>query len=223
LAEWLTGALAAFAVIVPVELPDKTFVATLVLSTRYRPLPVWAGVTAAFGVQCALAAAAGRVLALLPEQPVRIAAALLFLAGAVLLVRGARDADRAEAEQEQEFNRELDERAPASPAVASTGVTDKAGQARTGWRAFGASFLVLFLAEWGDLSQLLTAGLVASGRPAIPVFIGSWLGLAFVAGMGVLLGRVLLRYVSLRIVRYVGAAVCTLLAAVITYQIIVQL
>ena len=47
--EWVTAALAAFAVIVPVELPDKTFVATLVLSTRYQPLPVWAGVTAAFG------------------------------------------------------------------------------------------------------------------------------------------------------------------------------
>ena len=92
----------------------------------------------------------------------------------------------------------------------------------TGWRAFSASFLVLFLAEWGDLSQLLTAGLVASGRPVVPVFFGSWLGLAFVAGMGVLLGRVLLRYVSLRIVRYVGAAVCLTLATVIAYQVVVD-
>lgn len=199
--EWLTAALAAFAVIVPVELPDKTFVATLVLSTRYQPLPVWAGVTAAFGVQCAIAAAAGRVVALLPEQPVRIAAALLFLVGAILLLRGAREADRAEAEQEQEF-------------------AQKARETRTGWRAFGASFLVLFLAEWGDLSQLLTAGLVASGRPAVAVFAGSWLGLAFVAGVGVLLGRVILRYVSLRVVRYVGAAVCLGLATLITFQVV---
>jgi putative Ca2+/H+ antiporter (TMEM165/GDT1 family) len=202
--EWVTAALAAFAVIVPVELPDKTFVATLVLSTRYQPLPVWAGVTAAFGVQCAIAAAAGRAVALLPEQPVRIAAALLFLVGAVLLVRGAREADRAEAEQEEEYAR-------------------KAGEARTGWRAFGASFLVLFLAEWGDLSQLLTAGLVASGRPVVPVFLGSWLGLSFVAGVGVLLGRVLLRYISLRIVRLVGAAVCFVLVVVITVQVVTHL
>jgi putative Ca2+/H+ antiporter (TMEM165/GDT1 family) len=201
--EWVTAALAAFAVIVPVELPDKTFVATLVLSTRYQALPVWAGVTAAFGVQCAIAAAAGRVVALLPEQPVRIAAALLFLVGAVLLLRGAREADRAEAEQEEEF-------------------AQKAGERRTGWRAFGASFLVLFLAEWGDLSQLLTAGLVASGRPVVPVFLGSWLGLSFVAGVGVLLGRVLLRYISLRMVRIVGAGVCFALAAVITVQVIAQ-
>ena len=48
--DWLTAALAAFVVIVPVELPDKTFVATLVLATKYRPWPVWLGVTAAFGV-----------------------------------------------------------------------------------------------------------------------------------------------------------------------------
>lgn len=235
--EWLTAALAAFAVIVPVELPDKTFVATLVLSTRYRPLSVWAGVTAAFGVQCALAATAGRLVALLPDQPVRIAAALLFLTGAVLLVRGARNADRAEAEQEQEFSRELEERSnleqrsntdersgtAEGTAAASTGAAAKGGQARAGWRAFSASFLVLFLAEWGDLSQLLTAGLVASGRPVVPVFVGSWLGLSFVAGLGVLLGRVLLRYVSLRVVRYVGAGVCAVLAAVITYQVIAHL
>lgn len=252
--EWLTAALAAFVVIVPVELPDKTFVATLVLATRYRPLTVWAGVTAAFGVQCALAATAGRVVALLPEQPVRIVAALLFLAGAGLLVRGARDADRAEAEQEQEFGRELEQRTAheqeSRPEQASlpkpadaqdpTNAADRAnghkgrggasaeaaartGAAASGWRAFSASFLVLFLAEWGDLSQLLTAGLVASGRPVVPVFVGSWLGLSFVAGLGVLLGRVLLRYVSLRIVRYVGAAVCAALAVLITYQVITQL
>lgn len=193
--EWLTGALAAFAVIVPVELPDKTFVATLVLSTRYRPWPVWGGAVAAFAVQCVLAGTAGRLVALLPALPVRIVAAGLFLVGAFVLARGAREADTERVEQEREYAR-------------------KAGDARTGWPAFGASFLVLFLAEWGDLSQLLTAGLVASGRPVVPVIVGAWLGLAVVAGLGVLLGRVILRYVRLRIIRYVGAAVCLILAAV---------
>ncbi len=194
--EWLAAVGAAFAVIVPVELPDKTFVATLVLATRYRPLPVWLGVTAAFAVQCAIAAAAGGLLALLPELPVRLAAGALFAVGAVLLFRGARAADAEEADQEQEYERRI------------TG-------GKSGLRAFGASFLVLFAAEWGDLSQLLTAGLVASGRPAVPVFLGSWLGLAFVAGMGVLLGRVILRRVRLQVVRYVGAAVCAVLALAI--------
>lgn len=202
--EWLTGALAAFAVIVPVELPDKTFVATLVLSTRYRPWPVWAGAVLAFGVQCVLAGAAGRLVALLPALPVRILVTLLFLAGAVLLVRGARAADQELAEQEQEY-------------------AQKAGGRRTGWRAFGATFLVLFLAEWGDLSQLLTAGLVASGRPVGSVVVGAWLGLAAVAGLGVLLGRLLLRHVRLQIIRYVGAVICLVLAALTVAAIVGEL
>jgi Ca2+/H+ antiporter, TMEM165/GDT1 family len=193
--EWLTSALAAFVVIVPVELPDKTFVATLVLATRYRPWPVWLGVTAAFGIQCVVATAAGRALALLPERPVRLAAGALFAVGAVLLFRGARRADEEEAEAERRYEEQI---------------TDS----RTGWRAFGASFLVLFAAEWGDLSQLLTASLVASGRPAIPVFFGSWAALALVAGAGVVLGRVLLRRIRLKVVRYVGATVCAVLAVV---------
>ena len=41
--DFLLAAVTAFALVVPVELPDKTFVATLVLSTRYRPGPVWSG------------------------------------------------------------------------------------------------------------------------------------------------------------------------------------
>src|SRR5215510_11180149 len=96
----LSAALTAFVLIVPVELPDKTFVATLVLATRYRPLPVWGGVVAAFGVQCLVAVTAGRLVSLLPETPVRLVAAGLFAVGAVILFRGARDADTEEQEQE---------------------------------------------------------------------------------------------------------------------------
>lgn len=200
--DWLTAALSAFVLIVPVELPDKTFVATLVLSTRFRPLPVWGGVVTAFFVQCAVAVAAGRAVTLLPETPVRLAAAALFAVGAFVLVRGAGHVDAQESEQEREY-------------------AQKVPEAKTGWRAFGASFLVLFLAEWGDLSQLLTAGLVASGRPAVPVFLGSWLGLALVAGLGVALGRVILRYVRLQLIRYLGAGVCAVLAVVILVSVIV--
>jgi putative Ca2+/H+ antiporter (TMEM165/GDT1 family) len=193
--EWFTAALAAFVVIVPVELPDKTFVATLVLATRYPAWPVWLGVTAAFGIQCAVATAAGRVLAFLPERPVQIAAAVLFTLGAVILFRGARRADEQEAEAERAYEHRITE-------------------SRTGLRAFGASFLVLFAAEWGDLSQLLTAGLVATGRPPVPVFFGSWAALATVSGAAVVLGRVLLRRVRLSMVRYVGAAVCAVLSVI---------
>jgi putative Ca2+/H+ antiporter (TMEM165/GDT1 family) len=193
--EWITSALAAFALVVPVELPDKTFVATLVLATRYRPLLVWIGVVLAFGVQCVIAVIAGQLLELLPARPVRLIAALLFAVAAVILFIGARAAGRHAEENELRF------------AARATGV-------RQGVRAVVFSFLVLFAAEWGDLSQLLTASLVAAGRPATSVFVGSWLGLMAVSGVAVLLGQVLLKRVPLSVVQYLAAAVCLALAAV---------
>jgi Ca2+/H+ antiporter, TMEM165/GDT1 family len=195
--EYLLVALTAFVLILPVELPDKTFVATLVLSTRYPALPVWLGVIAAFGVQCLVAVGAGHLLSQLPQKPVALVAAALFLVGAMFLLRGARRADNEEKEKEQEKE-----------------FAEKVSPARSGLRAAGASFAVLFTAEWGDLSQLLTASLVASGKPAIPVFFGSWAALAVVSGLAVLLGRWLLRHVRLSLVRYVAAGVCAVLCVV---------
>jgi putative Ca2+/H+ antiporter (TMEM165/GDT1 family) len=193
--EWITAGLAAFVLIIPVELPDKTFIATLVLSTRYQHFPVWVGVVAAFFVQCVVAVAAGRLLTLLPTRPIQLVAAALFAIGAVILFRSGRRSG-SEQDVEQRFAGKIND------------------PSRTGWRAALTSFAVLFTAEWGDLSQLLTAGLVASGRPAIPVFIGSWLALAAVGGAAVLLGKALLAKVRLSIVSYVGATVCAVLAVI---------
>jgi putative Ca2+/H+ antiporter (TMEM165/GDT1 family) len=193
--EFVIVALTAFVAIAPVELPDKTFVATLVLSTRYPPLPVWLGVMAAFGVQCLLAVLAGTLLSQLPTRPVALVAAALFAIGAVVLLRAARRGEPSEEQTAAEY-------------------ADKIALPRAGWRAAGTSFLVLFTAEWGDLSQLLTAGLVASGKAPVPVFIGSWLALAAVSGTAVLLGRWLLKRVKLSLVRYVAAGICAVLAVV---------
>jgi putative Ca2+/H+ antiporter (TMEM165/GDT1 family) len=196
--EFLVVAVTAFALILPVELPDKTFVATLVLSTRYPPLPVWLGVVVAFFVQCAVAVAAGTLISRLPERPVELVAAALFLAGAFFLFRGARKADEPQPTEEQQ--------------------PGQIKNRRTGVRAAAASFVVLFTAEWGDLSQLLTAGLVASGRNPIAVFVGSWLALVVVSGAAVLLGRWLQKRVKLSVIRYVAAGICLVLAILTTVE-----
>jgi putative Ca2+/H+ antiporter (TMEM165/GDT1 family) len=195
----LTVAATTFALIFPVELPDKTFIATLVLATRYRPALVWVGVSLAFLVQCVVAVVAGGLLSLLPSAVVAAAAGLLFLGGAVLLWRGAEQADNEQAAEE-----EFAERATADV---------------HGLRVVATSFGVLFLAEWGDLSQLLTAGLAARYEDPVSVFVGSWLALVVVAGLAVLLGRTLLRYVKLSTIRRVGAVVCLVLAAVAAYDV----
>jgi putative Ca2+/H+ antiporter (TMEM165/GDT1 family) len=193
-------AVTAFLLIFPIELPDKTFIATLVLATRYRPLPVWVGVSSAFLVQTVVACALGGVIAHLPRTPVEVFAGLMFLVGGVILLRGAKNADAEEAETAEEF----------------------AGKTRAGihgWRAVGASFLVLFLAEWGDLSQLLTAGLVVKYADPVSVGVGAFLALALVSGLGAALGQTLLKRIRLGNIRRVGGGLCLLLAVLSGLQV----
>jgi putative Ca2+/H+ antiporter (TMEM165/GDT1 family) len=185
--------LVSFALIFPVELPDKTFVAALVLSTRYRPFAVWLGVGLAFGVQCLVAVAAGHAVSFLPDWVVHLVSTVMFLIGAIILFRAAPGADEEEKHQEEEY-------------------AAKATTTRTGLKAVGTSFVVLFAAEWGDLSQILTLNLVAKYGSPLSVFLGSWLALLTVSGLAILVGRVLLRYLRLSVLHYFAAGVCLVLA-----------
>ena len=74
------------------------------------------------------------------------------------------------------------------------------------------------LAEWGDLSQLLTAGLVVRFEDPVSVFVGGWTALLLVSGLAALLGRTLLTRIRLSTVRRIGASVCALLAVVTALQ-----
>ncbi len=190
-----------FGAIFLVELPDKTFIAALVLSTRYRPLAVWVGVGLAFLVQTLIAVLAGHLATLLPDAVLKSVALVIFLAGAFLLIRSAPGAQEEEKEQEEEY-------------------AARASAARTGWRAVGASFLVLFAAEWGDLSQLLTISMIARYGQPVSVFLGAWGALLTVSGLAVLAGRYLLQHLRLAVVHYMGGGVCLVLAAVTAYELI---
>ena len=192
---------ATFGAIFIVELPDKTFIAALVLSTRYRPLAVWIGVGLAFGVQTLVAVTVGFLATLLPDTLVKSVALAIFLIGAIVLFRTAPGADAAEKEQEEEY--------------AAKSVED-----RTFFRAVVASFLVLFAAEWGDLSQLLTISFVGRYDDHLNVFIGAWSALLVVSGLAVVAGRVLLRYMKLSLLHYIGAAVCAVLALVTAIELV---
>ncbi len=190
-----------FGAIFIVELPDKTFIAALVLSTRYKPLAVWIGVGLAFGVQTVVAVTAGTLATLLPDTLVKSVAMAIFLIGAVLLFRTAPGADAAEKEQEEEF-----EAAATEP--------------KSFFKAAVASFLVLFAAEWGDLSQLLTISFVTKYHDHLNVFVGAWAALLTVSGLAVIAGRVLLRYMRLSVLHYIGAAICLILAVVTLVEVV---
>ena len=171
---------AAFILVLPVELPDKTLFATLVLATRFAPLPVFVGVGTAFGLQVAIAVTAGSLLSLLPEALVTGVVAVLFLVGAVILWRSASSGPEDE---------ELVE-TPEHPSFL---------------KAAAISFGVLFAAEWGDLSQLATAGLAARYDAPVSVFIGAWAALLTVSALAVFLGKKLADRLPIALIRRVAA------------------
>jgi Ca2+/H+ antiporter, TMEM165/GDT1 family len=188
--------LSAFVVVLAVELPDKTLVATLVLTTRYRALPVFVGVSVAFLVQCVIAVSFGSVLTLLPEQVVSGAVAVLFGIGAVMLLR-------------EGFSK--DEEGGADAARSGPGEVSFRRAALT-------SFGVLFAAEWGDASQLATAGLTAHYGAPFAVGVGAWLALVAVAGVAVLIGRKIQDRVKPRLVQRVAGTLFGAFALVALYQ-----
>ncbi|UFN43092.1 TMEM165/GDT1 family protein [Nocardioides okcheonensis] len=189
----------AFGAIFVVELPDKTFIATLVMSTKMRPLLVWIGVGLAFLVQTGVAVGLGKAASFLPEQLIHTVAALMFVVGAIILFREARSADADEAGQEEEYAARADATAH-------------------GLKVVVTSFLVLFAAEWGDLSQLLTISLVAKYDDPVSVFLGAWGALLAVSGLAVIVGRLLLQRVRLSVLHYVGATVCVLMAGLTVWE-----
>ena len=163
---------------------------------EFRPLLVWIGVGLAFLVQTLIAVLLGKAVDLAARRLwSRRSPALMFLVGAVILFREARSADAAEGETEEEF------------------AAKAARRRRPASRAIGASFLVLFAAEWGDLSQLLTISLVAKYDDPVSVFIGAWGALLAVSGLAVVLGRVLLARCGSRRCTTSAPAVCLLLVA----------
>jgi len=182
--------LAAFVLILPVELPDKTLFATLVLATRFPPLPVFVGVGAAFGLQVAIAVTAGSLLSLLPGALVSGVVAVLFAIGAVLLWRESRKG----AEDEE----------AAAQARENTSFV----------RAAAISFGVLFAAEWGDLSQLATAGLAARYAEPLSVFAGSWAALLVISGLAAFLGRKLADRLPVRLLHRIAAGLFLVFAVV---------
>ncbi|MBT2406484.1 MULTISPECIES: TMEM165/GDT1 family protein [unclassified Streptomyces] len=182
----------AFGVVFLAELPDKTALAGLMLGTRYRASYVFAGVAAAFAVHVGLAIAAGSVLTLLPHRLVQAVVGILFLAGAVMLLL-----KKSEGEED---------------------VTPPADQSF--WKVSGAGFMLILVAEFGDLTQIMTANLAARYDNPVSVGFGAVLALWAVAAIGILGGRTLMKYVPLRLITRVAAAVMAALAAFSLYEAI---
>lgn len=166
-----------FGVVFLAELPDKTALAGLVLGTRYRASYVFAGVAAAFLVHVVLAVAAGSVLTLLPQQIVHALTGVLFLGGAAVLLMKKDDED-------EEIRKPEDQ---------------------SFWKVAGAGFMLILVAEFGDLTQIMTANLAARYDDPISVGLGAVLALWAVAGLGIVGGKALMKRVPLGLITKVAA------------------
>jgi len=183
------------ALVFPAELPDKTFIASLVLSTRFRPLLVWLGVAGAFVVHAAIAVGAGSLLRLLPHEAVQIVVAVLFAGGAAYLLFVPESAEEDKGEQVAEAA--PGQAQPVTPGRAEPGEPGGASVRR----ALLTSFGVVFVAEWGDLTQILTANLAARYHDPLAVFTGATVGLWAVAAIAVVAGRAPPRLIPLTLIR----------------------
>ena len=180
----LAVAAATGALVIPAELPDKTFISCVVLSSRHKAIPVWIGGALALTLQALLAVIAGRLLALLPHKTVQIVVAVLFVAGAAYLLFVP---ERSEAQKGERLG---------APKQAETATPD--------WRVALTTFTIVALAEFGDITQVLVANLTARYRDPVGVFVGAAVGFWIVSGLGVGFGKTITRIVPLAIVRRIS-------------------
>jgi putative Ca2+/H+ antiporter (TMEM165/GDT1 family) len=183
---------AVFPVIFIGELPDKTMFATVVMASRGHPRAVWLGAAAAFAVHVVIAATIGVGLVhLLPHRAVEALVAGLFALGAVYVFRESDTGD-------------------------ATEIVDR--EARSHRRVATTAFAVIFVAEWGDLTQILVANLAAHYHAALSVGVGSALALWAVAGIGVVGGQGVLRVMPVATMHRISAALLALLALFATWS-----
>ncbi len=168
-----------FGIVFVAELPDKTALASLVLATRHKAWPVFIGAALALTVQSIVAVSAGRLVALLPARPVHVGAALLFLVSAFFMWRRRTDPDEWKA-------------------------SDKSNGGF--YKATWLVFTVVFVAEWGNLTQLATAALAARYKAPVTVFLGATAALWAVTAIAVFVGNKAGKLLDAKLTQKIAAA-----------------
>ncbi len=176
--------LGIFAVMFVLELPDKTFIATVIMATKARPLMIVIGGSVALTLQMGLAVGAGSLLTFFPAHWKDLIVGLLFLGGAAYLL----------------FVPESDEEKKGAREAALE-------QKGTRWKEITTAFVVLFIGEFGDLTQIQAANLEAKLHQPLEVFVASSLALIAVSILAAYGGKALQRVVPLEWIRRFGGVV----------------
>ncbi len=176
--------LGIFALMFLIELPDKTMIATIVMSTKVRPSSIVIGASTGFVVQMGIAVGAGGLLTLLPVHIKDVVVAVLFLGGAGYLLLSRENT------AEEKGTEEASSERPS-----------------TRYREIATAFGVIFVSEFGDLSQIQAANFAAKTHELLGVFIAASLALISVSFLGAYGGQFLQRLVPVKWIRLAGGAI----------------
>ena len=180
---WLSAVTMPFGLVFLAELGDKSQLVCMALAARHRHWPVLIGATAAFLVLNTLAVIFGAGLShWIPERVLAAVVAILFAVFGIISL------------------------------IAKEEDSDEAIVERSGHGIFVTTFLMIFLAEMGDKTQIAVAGM-ASTLPVIPIWIGATLALFTTSALGVVAGRKLLRKIPLHRLHQISGIFFLILAA----------
>ena len=189
-ADALSAFTASLSLIALAEIGDKSQIVCMALATRHRHWPVLLGASAAFLLLNTLAVLFGAGVAAWVDE--RIAAAVVALLFALFGVQALL----------------------AKPEVTSVEVAEKTGRS-----VFLTTLSLIFLAEFGDKTQIAVAGLASNMAP-VSVWLGATAALVGISALGVWIGRTLLQRVPSVWLHRVGGGLFLLFAAAAGWQAI---
>lgn len=189
----LTAFTAGLLLITVSELGDKTFFIAVILAMHHSRRLVFAGVTAALAAMTILSVIVGQAASLLPPIYIYYAEIALFIAFGIKLLYSASKMPTSSCDAE------VVEEAKAAVKEADLQLP----KTKTSLAILLEAFLLTFMAEWGDRTQIATIALAAGNNP-VGVTAGAILGHAICAAIAVIGGRMLAGKISERRLTFIG-------------------
>ncbi|KAG9509889.1 Transmembrane protein [Fragariocoptes setiger] len=232
---FLHAFLASLSVIIVSELGDKTFFIAAIMAMKNSRTVVFVAAMLALVIMTILASAFGAAITVIPRQYIHYSSIALFVVFGLKMLKEAYDMSPDEAKEEYEnVQSSLEKR----DAALSTGRSEQVittEDPETGLvksvtpvpimtkirrkmlqfvsLIFIETFTMIFLAEWGDRSQISTV-ILAAREDVVGVALGSLSGHFLCTGLAVLGGRVVAQLISVKTVTYVGGIVFLICATV---------
>jgi len=192
------------------EIGDETFIIAAILAMRNPKRVVFSGALAALTVMTILSVVLGYVVPnLISKQTTHNAATLLYTFFGLRLIYIGMKSKQSEIHEEiAEVNNKLD-KSTEPPWMMRSPLLRKIRSVLS--PIFLEAFILTFLAEWGDRSQIATITLATHKNP-IGVTVGGILGHSICTGGAVIGGNILAVKISQKTVAFVGGAVFLLFA-----------